>query len=452
MNQDSNKLFLENNKIIFPLTLSEAVKHLAEQDTGNIQSGGKKKNQIYNKTWQQLSVRLRLIFNSFPKTLYRDNYEFNFNEDAENCLQHQLSTTNSNRIIKKLLYIYCAVTMHYIQHLDSALLPENLPQKWIQKGNNRKLDLSHFSQEIREITNCIFTKPQEDDLELKAIKLDALPTQTIIKLINRSEIIVNATYDYVKENCISYQKMRSLLSGIDEYSGKETYIRLRKNFCRLRIERILSGSIEDCKYFYNEFKILETIYCKASKIINESAMEGNYTTQSSLVARWDELSKTETEISPLEFEFFSYLLQIIPPRTKENKHNISNRLSRGKWYVLPVEVRNKIVDYITKMFEQPNRLARFLCIPTSDDDGHDEGCNEEGDVEGDEEYDEKLEEMRLQIKDICSQIQFPHQYKAYRDLESIEQQEIFSVEKLDNTIKKITKIRKELLKARQETV
>lgn len=441
MNQDSNKPSLEHS-IVFPLTLSEAIYYLADQIDENIPSVGRKRNQINNKTWQQLSVRLRLIFNDFPKTLYRKTIEINYNADSGeiigDCLQHELSRTKLNSLIKKLRYIYCAVTMCYIQDKESPFSSNDIPQKWIQERKDAKIELFDFADGIEKITANIPKESLKEDRDIKEVSLDGLQIKTIIKLLDDSEKLVNTTYDYVKNNCISHQKLRSLLIGIDEYSDMEVYIHLYQKFRKFRVERKLRRHFEEYDYFYKDYMLLESIYDKAPEFIYNSSMESKYARHPALIAMWDNISQTETEVSKLEFEFFSYLLKNIPTRKKEEKHNITNQLSYGKWDNLSVEVRNKIVDYIIQMSSQPKRIARFLYIETSDDDA-------------------AIELMDSQIEDICLQIRFPHRYNAYCDLKSlysqlIEKQEIFCFEKLEDNIKKLSKIQKDLQKAVKKSV
>jgi hypothetical protein len=84
MNQEFN-ISSTKNDITFPLTLSQAVWHLAAQRTGNFHNlDDKQKKQIHEKTWQQLSVRLRLIFKKFPKTIVKKTIVIEQTPDNQN--------------------------------------------------------------------------------------------------------------------------------------------------------------------------------------------------------------------------------------------------------------------------------------------------------------------------------------------------------------------------------
>lgn len=99
------------NDVIFPLTLSQAVQYLATQRTENIHElDNKEKNKIYNKTWQHLSVRLRLIFKKFPKTIIKITFIHDPNrmnligkallysgkEDAKRCISFLMAANVSS--------------------------------------------------------------------------------------------------------------------------------------------------------------------------------------------------------------------------------------------------------------------------------------------------------------------------------------------------------------------
>ena len=440
MNKESNDMSLAQN-IAFPLTLSEAIRHLAKQKTEIMPNCETKRNQMNNKIWQQLSVRLQLIFKGFYKTLYRTNYEVSSNEDniqmIVDCYRHDISTTRLKHLEAKRYYIYCAVTMFYIQHNEFSLSSIDIPQKWLQQKNKGELDLRIFSEKMERVTDIVPTTSQESDVDIKSVSLDGVPIQRVIRLLKYSEKIVNTTYDYIKKNCISYQKLRGFLPDINDYSNAGVYDYLYHIFRQLDIEKKLCAEFAVYNDFYKDFILLESIYDKAPEFIESSSMEIDLLKHPSLMSVWDDISQTKTEVSPLEFEFFSYLLDSIPPRKKGEKKNITNQLSYGKWDVLPMEVRNKIIEYIIQMSNQPTRIARFLCIETSDDDI-------------------ATELIGSKLKDVCLQIRFPHRYNAYSQLKELYsslvlEQEIFRCEKLDENIDKISEIWKELQKASKES-
>ena len=134
MNQDSTPIPSET-KVVFPLTLKDAIEYLASQTPEYIPNN----NNLHNKIWQQLSQRLRLIFDEFPENQFsyktEDVFNYNYNdiEIVEKCSSHQLSTTRKNSFKKKLRYIYCAVTMYYIQSKGSPLSSSDVPEKWLQQ-------------------------------------------------------------------------------------------------------------------------------------------------------------------------------------------------------------------------------------------------------------------------------------------------------------------------------
>ena len=128
-------------------------------------------------------------------------------------------------------------------------------------------------------------------------------------------------------------------------------------------------------------------------------------------------------------------MEAIPTRGEKN---ITNQLSYGKWYILPIDVRNQIVDYITQMSNQPQRLIRFV-DPNA--------------LNG--ETDETM--MSEYLQNLYRQIRWPHQLKAYQNIISLHNEnhpieEIIFSDELDTIIEKISKIHKELKKAQQEGV
>lgn len=128
------------NDVIFPLTLSQAVQYLATQRTENIHElGNKEKNKIYNKTWQHLSVRLRLIFKKFPKTIIKITFIHDPNRMnlIGKALLHQMSDTRTRHFYKKLFYIYYSITMCFIQHPNSPVSSQEVPKKWLK---NKKIE------------------------------------------------------------------------------------------------------------------------------------------------------------------------------------------------------------------------------------------------------------------------------------------------------------------------
>jgi hypothetical protein len=120
MNQEST-ISSSKNKVVFPLTLSQAVQYLAAQRTENIHElSNKEKNKNYNKTWQHLSVRLRLIFKKFPKTIRKETYTFYHDPDLMNSngkiLLHQMSDTRTDQFYKKLYYVYQCYNLSLVSY------------------------------------------------------------------------------------------------------------------------------------------------------------------------------------------------------------------------------------------------------------------------------------------------------------------------------------------------
>lgn len=444
MNQEST-ISSSKNKVVFPLTLSQAVQYLAAQRTENIHElSNKEKNKNYNKTWQHLSVRLRLIFKKFPKTIRKETYTFYHDPDLMNSngkiLLHQMSDTRTDQFYKKLYYVYYSITMCYILHQDSPFSSQDFPVRWLRNKNIKDNLFSNFfeifykeMEKIEILTPLMPNDGETISVKTQESKIADLSHEDIIKIIDTIENLIIKTYDNIKKILITPQKIRWLLSGIQEYSTIGKYQLLFENLYQSDIEKKLRAHFGQYDDFCEWFDFLATNYHVARSNIENSSLGLNCLKIKTFPAVWDNISNTETEVSQLELKFFSYLLDNIPLRGNEN---ITNQLSHKKWYVLPIKVRSKIVDYIIEMSNQPERLVRFT-NPT--------------DLKG-----ETIKTTMLsELQDICFQIRYPHQYKAYNQLitlysEMNYNQEIIFSDNLDNIIEKIAIICKSLKRARKD--
>lgn len=311
----------------FPLTLSKAIQHLAALKTENIQNlDNKARNQIYNKTWQHLSVRLRLIFKNCPQNFSKETYEINYISKENNlfktCLFHQLSETRVDNFYRKLRYIYYAVTMYYIQHKNSPLSSDDVPEKWLKNDKNTTISLEAFFNGV-DIINDIITVPisnNSDENELNYITF--LSKEDIVNLINICENLVLTIYDYITKEVISPQKIRWLLSNIEEYYTECKYTYLFEQLYTSPIKEKLKNEFSDYDTFCEDFDTLAKTYHRAYTYISDTVWQFNFQKSKALLPTWDNTSNTETEVSQLEFDFFSYLLHNIPPRIKGEKGNI----------------------------------------------------------------------------------------------------------------------------------
>lgn len=436
MDMDSTKMQSRPN-VVFPLTLKDAIEYLASQTSEYTPNN----NNLHNKIWQQLSQRLRLIFDKFPENQlpYKKedifNYNYNNMKIVEKCLSHELSSTRTNIFGRNFRYIYCAVTMYYIQHKDTPLSSNDVPEKWIQRRNSSELDLRSFVIEVEKMNDTPNIKYSQDGTE--AVIIDEVKYPHLVGLIGDIDKLIKTTYKYINQMYISHLEMRKLLSGIDGYSADDKCQTFLKNYYDSDIEKILTDHFAEYFNFCDALNTLIDIYNKASDRIESDNLLVGLMKTPALPAIWDEVSKTETEISQVELDFFSYLLEIIPPRSTENK-NLARQLSSGKWYLLPIETRSQIVDYIMQISKQPQRIARFLGIDFSDDE-------------------EKSELIDSQIKSLCFQIRYPHHNKAYAEFVDLYcvlngNKEILTTENLGNILKKVSKICEELQKSVKDTV
>ena len=423
--------------VAFPLKLKDAIEYLASQ-TPDYKPNN---NNLHNKIWQQLSQRLRLIFDRFPDKRFPDKYtsldNYSDLEIVNNCLSHRLSPTRKNIFKKKLRYLYTAVTMYYMQHKDSPLSSNDIPEKWLHRKNTSPLKLQDFIFEIDNMCNNLPVKYSQDSTSYETIIVSNLKISRLESLIASIEDLVTKTYKDIKPTLVSYLEMRNLLSGIDESLDGNRYLTFFKKYYNSNVEKILADQfVEYCDYC-EALKNLINIYTEASDYIESQSLLVGYMKTSALPATWDEVSNTKTEVSQLELDFFSYLLKIIPPRSVNNK-NLANQLYYGKWYVLPIEARDQIIDYIIQLSRQPRRIARFFFLGLSDDE-------------------EIPESMYAQIENICMRIRYPHRNKAYNDLIDLYcilngNEEILLSGNLENIIEKVFSIYTELQKATEDTV
>ena len=443
MKRKFNSYFFEKD-LTFPLTLSQAVWRLAFQRTENFKNLSiKEQYQIYKKTWQQLSVRLRLIFKKFPKTINKivvtpkSSFTMDLIGDA---LLNQLSETRFNSNYEKLLFIYFAVTMCYIQHIDSPLSTEDVSEKWIQGKKFKNPDFKEFLDTLYydmggtdHLLDLIVSEGKELSMSNQVNQLTMLSDSTIIENIDCIEKLIQKNYDYITKKFITPEELQTLLSDSKKYDVYEEYILLHEKSHHSPVGEKLKAAFKGYTFFCKCFDILQINYNTACEHIDESSFPVDFQIVSALPEIQDKNSNIITEISQLEFEFFDYLLESIPTR---GKNNITNQLSYGKWYILPINVRNQIVDYITQMSQQPKRLIRFMNPDDLDEETIDTTMLED-------------------LQNLYRQIRWPHQLKAYQSIIALHNEikpieEIIFSDDLDNIIEKFSEIHKDLRKAQQE--
>lgn len=438
MNLDSTEISSKAN-VVFPLTLKDAIEHLASQ-TSEYKPND---NNLHNKIWQRLSQRLRLIFDEFPHNRSKQKEMSTYDEESNDfkvildCTRHQLSSTRKKALLRKLCYLYCAVTMYYIQHKGSPLSSSDVPEKWLQRKNSSELNLRDFISEVDKMCDTLHVKHSQDGTKREIMIVDALKLTGLVSLINNIEDLVTTTYNNITHKYMSYLEMRTSLSGIDEYLDGNRLITFLETYYDSNIEKIVTDHFGEYYDYCEAIKTLINIYTKVSNYIESKTSLTETVKTLALPAIWDEVSNTQTAVSQLELDFFSYLLKTIPPRSETNK-NLSNQLSHGKWHLLSVEIRDKIIDYIIQMLKQPQRIARFLDIDFSDDD-------------------DTIGLIYSQTEDICMNIRYPHRNKAYNEVVSLYfilqgNKEILLSDELENIAKKVSKIRKELQNAVKDSV
>lgn len=425
---DTNKTSIScKDDIAFPLTLSDALQLLATQ-----------KNINSKKAWRQLSERLDLIFGDFPKTRYRTLLTQISTEEFDmiaSCLYYQLSEKRVKQILNKLHFIERAGAIYYIRYLDAPLSLKAVTPQWLNQKPDSMLKFDSFNKEVDKILYRLAEYDGNYIHEEKTATPEGVPVQVAIKLIIAIDELITKTYDYIKENYISPREIREPRLKGRQGTWADRHSRLIVALCNKDLSTDLLYNVEYAD-FHSAYTRIYDIYNQMVYHIDQTLSLLELNTTPILPEMQDAISNTITEISPLELEFFEYLLQVIPPRDK--KQNISNQLRHGKWQILPIEVRKKIVNYIIQMAKQPLRLARFLNVDNSDEFT-------------------TIELLNWPLSNICWHIQEPHLANAYNDLESLYQDLridpiVLLRDNLDNISIKIAKIWRELQKAQDEIV